>query len=411
MIVVGALALLLLISTQDFHAVEAEGHAAIRDGRYREALRVFDSLLASHPENARGHYGRGVALSALARHDDAVEALEAAIALEPGMVSAHYECARSLESLGEAGRAIHRYRAVLDLNSYHRGARYRLGSVLLRAGRVDEAERFLRDYEPFRLWDHQVRLLQAMLASDTLAPQDREQKTIALVQLLLDGGETDTAGQLLEAANYPGEPRFAVLRARWLMLTGRGSEARAMLDPVMKADVTDRDALWLSAQLHMRERRKLQALADYEVLLALWLEPPARVHQEAGTMFAVNGRLEDAITQFEKALAAEPRLAQAHADLGLALATAGRREEAEAHYREALEIRPTLIAAQQGLASILLENGDTLAALALFQQSVAQNPRNSTLRKNLALALHRAGKIEEAEAELQKARELEDRQP
>ena len=103
--------------------------------------------------------------------------------------------------------------------------------------------------------------------------------------------------------------------------------------------------------------------------------------------------------------------AEGHADLGLALASAGRREEAEAHYREALEIRPTLIAAQQGRANVLLENGDTLAALALFQQSVAQNPRNSTLRKNLALALHRAGKIEEAEAELQKARELEDRQP
>ena len=84
--------------------------------------------------------------------------------------------------------------------------------------------------------------------------------------------------------------------------------------------------------------------------------------------------------------------AEGHADLGLALASAGRREEAEAHYREALEIRPTLIAAQQGRANVLLENGDTLAALALFQQSVAQNPRNSTLRKNLALALHRAEK-------------------
>ncbi len=404
-------ALFLLMATQDVRSVETEGHAAIQNGRYREALRVFDSFLAAHAATAPVHYGRGLALSALARHEGAIEALEAAIALEPGMVAAHYQYARSLETLGQWKRAIDRYRVVLELNPYHRSARYRLGSVLLRAGSAEDAERLLRGYEPFRLWDHQVRLLRAMLASDALVREDRKQKTFALVELLLDGGDTDAAESLLEAADYREESRFIVLYARWLMLTGRVSDARAMLDPVAKASATDRDALWLSAQLHMREGRQFLALADYEALLTLWSEPPARVHQEAGTAFAVNGRLQDAITQFGKALVAEPRLARVHADLGLALARAGRREEAEAHYREALEIRPSLIAGQQGLASVLLVKGDTLGALALFQQSVALNPRSSSLRQNLALALHRAGRIEAAAAELQKARELESRKP
>lgn len=165
--------------------------------------------------------------------------------------------------------------------------------------------------------------------------------------------------------------------------------------------------MWLSGQLHVRQSQKVEALADYEALLRIWPDPPARVHHEIGSTYAANGRLEDAVLHFEKALAAEPRLTQVHLNLGIALARLGRTASAEAHYREALEVRPALIDAQQGLGGLLLERGEALAAIELFRESVALRPANPALRKNLALALQRAGRVEEAEAELRKARDLE----
>ena len=329
--------------------IDGDGRIALQDGRYREALEIFDALLASQPENASGHHGRGLALSALADDRGALEAFEKAVALARTAVAARYDYARSLEALDELEPALDAYRAVLELNPHHRGARYRLGTLLLRAGRAEDAERFLRGYEPFRLWDHQVRLLEAMLASDRLAPADRQQKTLALLRLLLDGGEIDRARRILDRAivDFPGERSFDVTQARWLMLSGRVTEARRALDLAMSNPSTAstastastyRHAVWLSAKLHMRERNKVEALADYETLLRLWPDPPARVHQEIGTTYAVNGRLEDAIIHLKTALTAEPRLAQVHADLGLALASLGRAASAEAHYRDALEI-------------------------------------------------------------------------
>ncbi|TDI48274.1 MAG: tetratricopeptide repeat protein [Acidobacteria bacterium] len=411
MLEVGALVFILTIPSQNVPAPEGEGLLALEQGRYRDAIRVFEALLASDPENVFAHFGKGRALSALEEHDGAIAAFETAVSLEPTMVAAHYEHARSLEALHAPEQAVESYRVVLELDPYHRGARYRLGNVLLRTGMEEEAERLLRGYEPFRLWDHQVRLLEAMIGSESLEPDDRKEKTLAWLRLLLDGGDLEQAGRALAAAveDYPEEGRITIARARWLMLVGRESEARAVLDSVMKAGFAERDAVWLSAQLNVRARRKLEALADYETLMTLWPDPPAKVHQEIGTTYAVNDRLLDAITHFEKALAAEPRLAQVQADLGLALAGVDRPDDAEVHYLAALEIRPGLVPAQQGLASLLLERGDTHAAIELFRESVARHPRNPVLRKNLALALFRAGKVEESEAELRKARGLESR--
>ncbi len=404
----GALALLLTLVPQN----DGDGHIALQDERYREALEIFDALLASQPENASGHHGRGLALSALADDRGAVLAFEKAVALAPTAVAARYDYARSLEALDELARALVAYRAVLELNSNHRGARYRLGTLLLRAGRAEDAERFLRGYEPFRLWDHQVRLLEAMLASDKLTPTDGQQKTLALLRLFLDGGEIDQARRVLDRSltDFQEEASFEVPRARWFMLSGRVTEARRALDLVMSNSSTasaNRDAVWLSTKLNVREQRKVEALADYKTLLRLWPDPPARVHHEIGTTYAVNGRLEEAIIHFKKALPAEPRLAQVHADLGLALVSLGRSASAEAHYREALETKPSRIPAQQGLGSLLLDRGEALTAIELFRDSVALRSGDPILRKNLALAFHHAGRFEEAEAELQKARELE----
>ena len=260
MLVARSMALFLVLALQS----DGDGHAALREGRYREALEIFDALIASQPESASAHHGKGRALSALGNDRAAIAHFDKAVALAPTWVSARYDYARTLEALVETELAIDAYRSVLELDPYHRGARYRLGTLLLREGRAEQAGRFLRGYEPFRLWDHQVRLLDGMVDSGKLTPEDRKRKTLALVRLLLDGGDIDEARRILVGAlaDYPDETSFDVAHARWLMLSGRAAEARDVLDPAMSNASTNRDAVWLSAQLHVHEHESVEALAD-----------------------------------------------------------------------------------------------------------------------------------------------------
>ena len=94
-------------------------------------------------------------------------------------------------------------------------------------------------------------------------------------------------------------------------------------------------------------------------------------------------------------------------EIGLLLESEGGLAEAESRYRRALEINPDLVSAQQGLASLLLQKGKTDGAAKLFRQSVRLRPEDPLLRRNLALALEKLGRRDEARAEREKARQLE----
>lgn len=350
------------------------GFEAIENGRHEEALALFEASLDESPEDPEAHFGRGLAFAALGRSDEAVGA----------------------------------FRRVLAISPYHRRARFRLGNLLLRSGRAEEAERLLQGYESYRRWDHEVQLLRSIVASGDLDADDERSKTLALVRLLLDGAALSEASATLEQLEgADSDPDVAAATARLRLLEGNLAEAEEALAPALALATPHPEALWTSARVHRGLGRREAALAAYERARASWNDPPARFLHEAGTALAVNGRLDEAVSVLESAVARAPGLAQAQTDLALALATLGRGAEAEAHYREALAILPGLIAAQQGLASVLLERGETAEAVSLSRQSVEQRPDDAVLRRNLAFALYRAGKEDEAASELETAAALE----
>ncbi|MBS3956582.1 MAG: tetratricopeptide repeat protein [Clostridiales bacterium] len=68
--------------------VEAVSHQQAE--RYRDALEVYEAVLASDPDNIEALYGRGTALLDLGRVDDAEKSLRAALAIDPRHVGAAY---------------------------------------------------------------------------------------------------------------------------------------------------------------------------------------------------------------------------------------------------------------------------------------------------------------------------------
>ena len=94
-------------------------------------------------------------------------------------------------------------------------------------------------------------------------------------------------------------------------------------------------------------------------------------------------------------------------DLGVALRREGRTDEALAHFERAIAREPAFYRAHLNKAEILRTQGDTGAAIELARQAVAIQPGSAVARQYLAAALKDAGRTDEALAEIRRALALD----
>ncbi len=117
---------------------------------------------------------------------------------------------------------------------------------------------------------------------------------------------------------------------------------------------------------------------------------------EQGVQLARQGRLEEAVGAYERAIAAEPGLAEAHYNLGIAHRALGHMQDAASCWRRAIELKPDLVPAHNNLGSALLELGQVDAAIAAHRRALAVDPRSLAALVNLGNALRQAGRPDEA---------------
>lgn len=102
-----------------------------------QALADFDSLLARHPDSARAHYGRAVALSELpGRTDQAIEAARQAVAAEANLLAAQCVLAVLLARDGQDDEAIDTIERSLE-KSGSGSVHYSAACVFALASRVE----------------------------------------------------------------------------------------------------------------------------------------------------------------------------------------------------------------------------------------------------------------------------------
>ena len=68
-----------------------------------------------------------------------------------------------------------------------------------------------------------------------------------------------------------------------------------------------------------------------------------------GNVLAEEGKLDEAVSQYEEALRLNTDNPEAHFNLGMALVRSGKNAEAASHLREALRLKPDYAAARQAL--------------------------------------------------------------
>src|ERR1700730_10231349 len=110
----------------------------------------------------------------------------------------------------------------------------------------------------------------------------------------------------------------------------------------------------------------------------------------------------------ELALQSAPDFAAAHQLLGAARHIGLRLEEAESEYAKALALDPKSAAAKVALADLKRAAGKAEEALALYRELLQADPRSNSSRAGLVLCLLELGRKEEADQELSKALEDKD---
>jgi tetratricopeptide (TPR) repeat protein len=129
-------------------------------------------------------------------------------------------------------------------------------------------------------------------------------------------------------------------------------------------------------------------------------------HNDLGTVFLVLGKLDEAIACFSRATGIEPKYVDAQCNLGSALLSQGKLDEAVACFRRALEINPDFAAAHYNLGTVLQAQGKLEDAVAAYREAIALQSDYGDAWCNLGASLQAQDKANEAVSCFHRALEI-----
>jgi FkbM family methyltransferase len=156
-----------------------------------------------------------------------------------------------------------------------------------------------------------------------------------------------------------------------------------VLSPAGRQQGLDEAVLCYRQAIHLAMQGKLdEAIANFEQ--ALRLNPDyALAHSDLGNVFYLQGRHDAAVACYERAVRLKPDFAVAHNNMGAALTCLGRFEEAAAQCRTALSLKPDYAEAHSNLGNALKEQGQIQEAISHYQDAVRLKPDYAVAYNNL----------------------------
>ncbi|TWT45204.1 Spermidine synthase [Phycisphaerae bacterium RAS1] len=120
-------------------ALHRLGIAALRGGRYAEAVEVLREAVSADPWNPEAHWRLGVALHEAGRDAEAIPVLEAGLRLRPRHVPMTNDYAVALIAVGRGDEGLKLLQRCAELRPQSASARYALAVGLTRAGQLEAA--------------------------------------------------------------------------------------------------------------------------------------------------------------------------------------------------------------------------------------------------------------------------------
>lgn len=178
--------------------------------------------------------------------------------------------------------------------------------------------------------------------STTPAPEAFEQAR----QRFFEGLEAFKAGRFADAeqaylaslALVPGRVSTLINLAAARLRLGRPQQALDASAQILAIEPDNAQAWFHQASALAQLNRHPEALQCFEKVLQLGTLPPGETWLRHGQTLQALGRPEQALDSYDRALAADPRIAQAWTNRGSILRDMKRREEAAAAFRQALAL-------------------------------------------------------------------------
>ncbi len=134
-------------------------------------------------------------------------------------------------------------------------------------------------------------------------------------------------------------------------------------------------------------------------------------HFYLGHAFDEQDKLNEAIAEYNKAVWYKPIEEQVHIRLGVALAKQQKLEQAAAHYQAALKLDPQSAVAHNNLAKLLHSQGRLDEAISHYSAALRYDPLLAQAHNNLGVLLLQKGRASEGVAQLREALRLKPGDP
>ncbi|QSQ19396.1 zinc-ribbon domain-containing protein [Pyxidicoccus parkwayensis] len=396
-------------------------------GLKRDTARATETLkkvLAREPKSAKAHHALGNLHQAAGRADEAAASYAAALDADPKHVASAVELA-AVELLvrkdGEKGaQAVDRALAA-DVQSAlgpaelarARGLR---GVALFQQHKPKEAEAELnaameKDKGSAFLKAQLAVVLRAQRNYEGAQPlyaelatkePDNLEYTDGHITTLVMTGKMQAALDAVQKANkkFPSEARIAYLYGRIEDALDKAVEAEGHYKRAIAADPKLVEASLYLGRFYLRARRNAEARPQLEAAAAK-APDHAGVHAGLGELALAENNALLAQQEFERAVQVDPNLADAHLGLSRVALLNGDLEKAQAEANTALELDPHLLKdgrLQRGI--VLWRLGKLEDAVAELEKAKAEDPRSTTTPITLGAVLLEKGDLAGAESNL-----------
>lgn len=183
---------------------------------------------------------------------------------------------------------------------------------------------------------------------------------------------------------------------------GQLPQAEDLCQQIISVDRNFFDALYILAVVQATLGKSADALANYDRALALQPRHAEALSNRGNTLKALK-RFDEALDSFDRALAVQPDYAAALSNRGAVLFEMGRYDEALATYDRSLAIRPDQVVALYNRGGTLQKLGRLEEAVASYDRALAINPALVEAHANRGNTLNALNRYDEALASFDRA--------
>lgn len=366
-------------------------------GKTAEALQELNTAAALAPQDPLAQVEFAKALMADNENEKAVTVLRHALDLAPTDLDAKYQLALALQGSGQEQQAIPLFQEVVSLDPNNVPALTNLGLALVQTGKSKDA----------------IPLYQRAVKETPTDPLVHQGLGVAYLQVsdLDDAISEFRAG--LRVAPEAYELHYDLGLA--LKLKDDLAAATEELELAARFNPNSPDPPFTLGVLEMQRGRFDDAEA--------YLKTALRLRPKNGDGWAILGsvykqqhKLAEASEALQKAIEVMPEQPGPHVTLAGVLAQQGQTAEAAAERKKAAELTRMAVNRQRATfatnrGGLLLQQNQITDAIESYQEAVTSDPTYSEGHRGLATALARAGRTAEAEAERQKAVQVDHAQP